>query len=147
MLLYCTFCKTEKDESCFGRHKLTNSGRSHWCKDCRKRKSAIEWERMPLNKKMYQRVKHRAKKNGIPFDLELEDIKIPEVCPVFGTPFEYGHNDLTASIDRIDPAKGYIKGNISIMSNKANRMKSDATLEEVGALYEYMKGVCEIVNL
>jgi hypothetical protein len=34
------------------------------------------------------------------------------------------------SFDRIDPTKGYIKGNVQIVSQRANRIKSNSTLEE-----------------
>ena len=55
----------------------------------------------------------------------MEDIVIPEKCPVFLVPIE------VPSIDRIDPSKGYIPGNVRIISMRANMLKSDATLEEM----------------
>ena len=83
----------------------------------------------------------RAKKKGLGFDIKPSDIVIPEICPVFGKPLIYGHVDWSPSIDRIDSKFGYIKGNIAIISNKANRTKNDATIEELEAIIEYMKSL------
>lgn len=46
--------------------------------------------------------------------------------------------ECSPSLDRVNIDKGYIKGNIAVISNRANRIKSDATIEEIKALYEYM---------
>lgn len=78
------------------------------------------------------------KKKGIEFNLELTDIILPEVCPVFNKPFVYGDTDWTYSIDRIDSSKGYVKGNIAIISNRANRAKNDLTRHELQLIIEYM---------
>ena len=45
--------------------------------------------------------------------------------------------DNSASIDRFDTTAGYIKGNVWIISDKANRMKSNATIEEIKKIYYY----------
>ena len=62
-------------------------------------------------------------------------IEYPKVCPVFGIELEWeervnGGHDNSPSLDRIDSTKGYVKGNVMIMSNLANRMKSNSTLEQ-----------------
>lgn len=82
------------------------------------------------------RTKGAAKRQGIPFDLEKQDIIIPEVCPVLGIPLfrNIGGKGMipnSPSIDRIIPELGYTKGNIQIISQRANVMKNDATLEEL----------------
>src|SRR5215472_4532516 len=69
--------------------------------------------------------KARAKSKRLPFDLTLEDLVIPEVCPVLGIKLvkRKGHfADESPSIDRIIPEKGYVKGNVQIMSYRANRI-------------------------
>lgn len=72
---------------------------------------------------------------SVPFNLTAEDVIVPDVCPVFGTKFSYeskrNDRDLSPSIDRIIPEKGYVKGNVWIISFRANRIKSDATLDEL----------------
>lgn len=82
------------------------------------------------------RAKYRAKKKGVPFNLELEDIVIPARCPVLDIPLmvnEGGAHSAchSPSLDRIDPEKGYVKGNVIVISTKANRIKNDATPEEL----------------
>lgn len=76
----------------------------------------------------------RAKNKGIEFNIEESDIIIPDLCPILEVPFVLGSKDnyeYTPSIDRIDNSKGYIKGNIQIISKKANSMKNSATFEEL----------------
>ena len=87
-------------------------------------------------------LKKRAKQKGFDFDLTLDDIpQIPSVCPVLGIPIiinEGNHwpTDNSPSVDRIDSTKGYIKGNIRIISNRANRIKADATIDELRKVLE-----------
>jgi len=79
-----------------------------------------------------KQVKWRAKSEGIEFRLSKYDIKVPDVCPVLGTPFVFGENHPHApSIDRFDPAKGYVPGNIRVVSRTANMLKNNCTDPEV----------------
>lgn len=88
---------------------------------------------------MYQRIKGRAKKHRLPFDLELEDIVIPDKCPVFGVPFVIGtKSKWNPSLDRIIPDKGYVKGNITVISVRANSIKNDATPDELRKVADYV---------
>lgn len=68
--------------------------------------------------------------NGIPFDIELSDLDLPEICPILRIPLRISNNGKanaeSPSIDKIIPDLGYIKGNVQMISNKANKMKSDA---------------------
>ena len=85
-------------------------------------------------KYMLNRVKRKSLKYGYEFNLDLEDIVIPDICPILEVPLEMGTKDdyeYSPSIDRIDNSKGYVKGNIQIISKKANSMKNCATYEEL----------------
>jgi hypothetical protein len=139
----CKTCKKEKHEKEFSKHsgckiKLDISR----CKLCKKSKQ--DWKKVSLDKKIYHRLKSRSKLKNLEFNLELSDIIIPNKCPVFNIPFIYGDKNWTYSVDRIDNSKGYIKGNIIIISNRANRLKGDFSIEELKTMVNYLSNNCEI---
>jgi hypothetical protein len=79
---------------------------------------------------MLRDAKKRSKRLGVAFALEKSDIVVPAVCPVFGAPLVPGKdhsNNNSPSIDRLIPELGYTKGNISVISWKANQLKGKAT--------------------
>ena len=83
--------------------------------------------------------KHRSTKKGVTCTIIEEDIHIPAVCPVLGIPIEKMFNadgkrgayPNSPSLDRIDNLKGYEKGNIQVISSKANSMKNSASPKEL----------------
>lgn len=98
----------------------------------------------PINPEYYLFVnaKSRSKRYGIPFNLELSDIKIPQFCPVLGIELKKGIgkvSDSSPTIDRLDNTKGYTKGNILVVSFKANRLKSNASVEELEKVYKWVE--------
>ena len=121
------------------------------CKTCAaihatnaRQKRKADWTYNP-KRHMLNNSKQRAKKANIEHTLTLEDINIPEVCPVLGIKLETGtrrNHDNAPSIDRIDNTKGYTKDNIMIISCRANMIKKDASLQElkqIGKFYsEYL---------
>lgn len=90
---------------------------------------------------MWLRAKHRAEKCGVHFSISVSDIAIPEACPILGIVLiPYGESrDTSPSLDRIIEEKGYTPDNIRVISNRANRIKSDASVEELEKIVRYMK--------
>lgn len=87
---------------------------------------------------LFRAAKNRALKRNIEFNIDVEDIKIPEFCPILNIKLinhlgegAHGGKYDSPSIDRIDNEKGYIKGNIQVISNMANSMKFSATKEQL----------------
>ena len=83
---------------------------------------------------MVHTAKQRARKQDLPFNLEVSDIYIPSLCPLLGIPLktETGiFTDNSATLDRINPNLGYTKDNVWVISNLANRIKSNATAQQI----------------
>ena len=101
-------------------------------------------KKQPAEVRMYRRAKTRARKNGLEFDLDKEDIVIPSHCPVLGIPLNVhrgssGGKDDSPALDRIDNTKGYIKDNVLVISHLANMMKSSASKEQLLKFSEWVQ--------
>lgn len=139
----CTRCKEVKPLESFGPFKKGARGRYPICNECRKPIAAAEYQKERKSYQLYYRAKRRAFEKNLDFSITEEDIievGIPSICPVFGVPMKgrYAH-----SLDRIDSSKGYIKGNIQVISRRANTLKGDATAEELRKVADF----CEIVTV
>ena len=93
--------------------------------------------------RLIQSARRRAKKMGINFDItQLDLLPLPVACPIFGVELRYGGGTFThdaASVDRIDNSKGYIKGNVAIISRRANMIKNSGTAAEHRAIANWME--------
>lgn len=106
------------------------------------------WKSDPVNwhSVLYANARCRAKKRGIVFALMKADVVIPTHCPVLGIKLAMGTgNSFTArdcapSLDRLDNSQGYVPGNVRVISWRANRLKSDATANELSRVLAYMRG-------
>jgi hypothetical protein len=86
--------------------------------------------------------KKRAKKRGVAFEIDWKDIIIPEVCPVLGIKLErtgMNNRDSSPSLDCIIPNLGYVVGNIAVISYRANRIKNDASLEDIKRVLQWLR--------
>jgi hypothetical protein len=92
------------------------------------------WYDANLQKTMWASAKRRAVKLGLPFNIDPSDIVIPKVCPVFGVEFTgasgKGPQPTSPTLDRIHPEMGYVRGNIAVISKRANDIKSYGTAAE-----------------
>ena len=96
-----------------------------------------------------------AKKRGLEHTITLDDIQIPTHCPVFGYPLSGGkglRHHASPSLDRIDTLKGYIPGNVWVISWRANNLKADATTDELIQLVRALTaktphGLCSVPSL
>lgn len=155
----CSKCGQIKDKSEFYHHRATKDGLTPQCKQCMTEyrhshkehyknymceRRAIDNETIKETRRnsarnhpewrMYSQAKRRAKERGLEFNIELSDVVIPSTCPLLGVPFvngTKGNYEFTPSLDRIDPTKGYVKGNVWVITKKANSMKNSATREEL----------------
>ena len=132
---------------------INNGKRFSVCNNCEKLRFYKRYRENPIPQLIYN-FKKRAKLAGVPFNLTAEDIreKLDQVgtkCPILGIKMQISqlgskNNDLTPSIDRINPKKGYVKENIIVVSMKANRIKTDATVEEIRKVADFYEKLFEI---
>lgn len=139
----CIRCDKELEyfgcESVLAAHKAKKIFCSSYCQ-------AMAWKENNPHMYRFSRWKSHAKKNGREFTITPDDLDWPTHCKYLGMELRYiGGEKLgnSASLDRIDSSKGYIKGNVQIVSDLANIMKNAATEEQ---LITFAKNVLEIHN-
>jgi len=142
----CSGCKELLPVDEFGKHKITYDGLAVKCRECRKEYSAHHYKKWVSKNPEYRlwlSARSRAKQQGVPFTISVEDVVIPKVCPVLGIEIKTNegkkvyHN--APSIDKFVPELGYTPDNISVISFRANWLKQNATPEEMSLLAEWMK--------
>jgi len=92
------------------------------------RRHKAKWS---VARKVWQSAKQRAARVGLPFELTVADVHVPEICPYLNVPIEPGHVFNGPSLDRIDSTKGYTPDNVVVVSRRANSIKNDATPDEL----------------
>ena len=163
----CTDCKEHKPLSNFTKKRDTKDGLCHWCKPCKEKRRdlACKFKCWFLAKKArtLRGVKNNtySKPKFKEFTIEPTDIpgvkikvtktypsgrkvwvatEYPKECPIFKTKLDWGKNGCninSPSLDRIDSTKGYVKGNVIIVSMLANCMKANATPEQLKQFSRY----------
>lgn len=165
----CKCCAETKNLEEFTKQKQCKMGYSRLCKVCASEYSRKHYEKNPnYYKERYQSVredelkdrkeqyhnnpemallkgaKQRAKRKEVPLDITVEDIVIPLYCPILNIELKVAEDQPSAnspSLDRIIPELGYVKGNVQVISNKANRIKSDASPEELKLFSDWVLNV------
>ncbi len=107
-----------------------------------KNEAALKWHRNNPEKYLLKSARTRAKRDNKEFNLDISDILIPEFCPALGirlTNIREGGKPraTTPSLDRKDNSIGYIKGNVFVISWRANQLKSNMSIDEMKGILEY----------
>lgn len=151
LLLPCTICGellppvdfsrlTQKN----GRKDILGNSRLGRCKKC----SVGQAMAKPLAQRLWYAARKRAKLKNLLFDIEVSDIEVPETCPILGIQLKQTsgkgavaipERNASASLDRIDNKKGYVKGNVAVISMRANHVKADGTTAEITAIADFMR--------
>lgn len=157
----CNTCGEEKALTEFNRNRRYKDQKERHCKQCERIKGR-RWRNKPEIKERYKKkradwnkdihnraklllwsAKYRANRNNLEFNISEDDLlPLPTHCPVLGLKLSTrcsAQADNAYSLDRINPKKGYVKGNVVVISNRANILKRDATLTELRLLYEFYK--------
>lgn len=148
----CLNCGIKKEKKYFTR--ISRKNRMLYSKNCTDCRSIIKNNKLASRPWYYKRAytmfhnaKQRATAKNMEFTISIEDVIIPEKCPVFGTNFreeykkdnKYFTHNYTPSIDRIKNDEGYTKDNIVIVSCRANSIKGDASIEELQKILNFYK--------
>lgn len=148
----CLECNRTKN-LLFYRERLIRRGHDPVVVEARsKKKTKNERIRESLGKaaghkiiQMHASARRRAREKGLEFDITLDDLAdlYVQECPIFKTKLNWEHRGTGAShsspsLDRKIPSLGYVKGNLWIVSHRANTIKSDATPEELIAVADAM---------
>lgn len=140
----CTKCREEKPLKDFPPDRRDKKGTQARCRECINRWMKIHYRKNPAWA-MWRRAVARAALKGFDCNITFDDLlPLPKKCPVLGISLRAsrGPQDPQAySLDRIENKKGYILGNIIVMSYKANRLKNDGTAQEHEAIARWMRSI------
>lgn len=137
-MLKCSDCKLTKDDNEFYDDRSRKNKKSCRCIECQKMRSREQADKQRLHPKypiprLLTDAKLRAKQENLPFDITVDDLEMPKLCPVLGTELRVnpnGRDDNSPSLDKLIPELGYIKGNVFIISWRANQIKRNGTALE-----------------
>lgn len=93
---------------------------------------------------LLQLAKSRSYKGDFPCTITIDDIVIPETCPVLGIPLKRNTTKLhrgSPTLDKIVPELGYVPGNVAVISHRANTIKQNATPDELRKVFEWLHSV------
>jgi hypothetical protein len=146
----CTSCKKKLNKKNFRKIKRSNwIGFYPQCKICESSLMKVKYSQNPIPQ-MLSNAKIRAKQKNVYFNLTFEYLKkiFPQnnKCPVIGVNFQFGYKnldkkntDFAPSLDRIVPEKGYVEGNVIVVCNIVNRVKSDSTIKILEKVFKFYK--------
>ena len=159
MLCFCPECGKKKSSKRFYKSASTRDGASSYCKVCTRLRTGYYRKKNPIRNARYEhawrkknplkymlsQTRRSARKRGWKFNIDLAHLQTVFVknCPILGVRLNYGGTGRhakpnSASIDRINSKRGYVLGNVAIISYRANLIKNDGTADEHRKIARYM---------
>lgn len=147
---HCRPCAVQSQRDYRARHPERVAARRKAIYDATREdqiRRAVEWaERQKTRDPIGWMLNHKranARIDGVEFTITKADLVMPEVCPVLGVRLAAvgSSSDWSPSLDRFDPTKGYIPGNVRIISKRANTLKNNGTAEEHERIAAWMRSV------
>lgn len=102
-----------------------------------------------MRRAKYNIKRANAKLAGYSWAVPFEELEWPDYCPILGIELDYfaeTRQENSPSFDQISPSKGYVSGNVQIISWRANRIKNDGTAEEHRKIADYLDKVQKEVD-
>lgn len=154
-LRVCKVCQVARPLTEFHR-KYKHDERLRWeCHSCgraQRKRAALTKPLVYWVLGVWLNARKRAAKKGLPFTLTREWLlqQLPTHCPVFGIELDYapgrGRHASSPSVDRVRPDLGYVPGNVAIISDRANTVKSVGTAEEHRLIADWMDKLNEYAH-
>lgn len=108
--------------------------------------SILRWKNNNYTKVLFQKARQRARRKSVEFTILYDEVTWPTHCPVLGVKLDYSVGTKnrrsfgsSPSLDRMVPAKGYVRGNVYVISHRANMIKSNATAEELQKVADWVR--------
>lgn len=156
----CNNCFLDKPLEDFWPCRGTPDGRQYECSECMVKhtrtiaKAAEERDKAikasdPKNydaaivAQLYYMSRKRAKQKSVEHTITKDDIKLVHICPIRNVTMSRStgkFNNDSYTLDRVDSSRGYVPGNVRVISWKANNLKSDLSVGDIVRLLAYMKG-------
>lgn len=154
----CSYCRECLPLWSFDPCVGTSDGYQYRCKNCIRRlwEDAAKRQTQAITKLkedpgrfdaairnwLYSNAKKRAKKLGVEFTITRDDIPLVHTCPILNIPLNKNigrQNDDSYSLDRVDNNRGYIPGNVRVISWRANFIKNNLSQQQAEKLLAYIK--------
>ena len=140
----CHICVKTKPLTDFQKSSTNADNRDNRCRQCKKA-AYLKKRRENYFHYYCSGKRSECKSKNIPFNLTpdyLESIWTG-TCPIYGYTLSRAAEGRgschSAHLDRIDPNKGYIVGNVAWISGRANRIKYNATAQELRKIADWME--------
>jgi len=121
----CSKCAPDFNKKQDAEHKARRQKMRPWCR-------------------LVEAAKTAAKVKGLAFNLTSDYVRSiwNDTCPILGVRLVRNgsvRTDRSPSLDRVVPEVGYVVDNVQVISWRANRIKNDATVEELVKIAKYFR--------